>query len=225
MFRWAKGGHERTPNQRVRPGLIIVLNKMSMDTHDSILSTERATRQLLQSCENSTRFQELQQKWRVGGKPIGTAMELIRCYYDDFRVISIPQLTRSSPSTVQSIADKIKTLHGEILAMSEKIREKRKSLNLNPETSSLNAYLHRSAAALGRDYENSLDFHELSAGDISPPRRFSEHLAQLMARVVKLRHLETSQAAKGESELVFQMIPYIAACIVAQIDHKGGRGV
>ncbi|KAJ3460552.1 hypothetical protein MRS44_011419 [Fusarium solani] len=223
MFHWAKDGHERTLNQRARPGLIIVLNKMSMDTHETIWTAEKETRQLLDSFEHSTRFQELQRKWEIRGRPIKTAEELIRCYYDDFRVISIPQLTRSSPAIVQNISDQIKALYSEIIAMSEKIRGKRKSFNLDLDTSSLNAYLHRSAMALGRDYRDSLDFHELSDGDVAPPRRFSEHLAQLMARMAKQRNFDTIQAVKGESQLVLQMTPYIAACIVAQIDPKGGR--
>ncbi|RTE85170.1 hypothetical protein BHE90_000326 [Fusarium euwallaceae] len=175
------------------------------------------------SFENSTRFQELQQEWEIRGRSIKTAEELIQCYYDDFQVISIPQLTRSSPAIVQNISDQIKALYSEIIAMSEKIRGKRKSFNLDLDTSSLNAYLHRSAMALGRDYQDSLDFHELSDGDVAPPRRFSEHLAQLMARMAKQRNFDTTQAVKGESELVLQMTPYIAACIVAQIDPMGGK--
>ncbi|RSL92521.1 hypothetical protein CEP52_013763 [Fusarium oligoseptatum] len=166
---------------------------------------------------------QLQQEWEIRGRSIKTAEELIRCYYDDFQVISIPQLTRSSPAIVQNISDQIKALYSEIIAMSEKIRGKRKSFNLDLDTSSLNAYLHRSAMALGRDYQDSLDFHELSDGDVAPPRRFSEHLAQLMARMAKQRNFDTIQAVKGESQLVLQMTPYIAACIVAQIDPMGGK--
>ncbi|RSL74784.1 hypothetical protein CEP53_000019 [Fusarium sp. AF-6] len=221
MFDWAKDGHERTLNQRVRPGLIIVLNKMPMDTRDSISSAERETHQLLKDFETSDRFRELQHKWRVRARPIETAEELIRCYYEDFRVISIPQLISSSPAIVQKIATQIKTLYGEILSMSEKIRGKRKSFNLDLDTSSLNAYLHRSAAALGRDYQNSLDFHELLDGDVAPPRRFKEHLAKVMARMAKLRHFDTINAVDGESDMVLQMTPYIAACILAQIDPSG----
>ncbi|KAF4447081.1 hypothetical protein F53441_9380 [Fusarium austroafricanum] len=223
MFDWAKDGHERTHNQRVRPGLIIVLNKMPMDTHDSIPSTDRETRKLLRSFEASTRFQELQRKWRVRGRIIWTAEELIRCYYEDFRVISIPQFTPSSPVIVQSIAIQIKAFYGEILSMSEKIRGKRKSFNLDFDTSSLSAYLRRSAEALGKDYQNSLDFHQLSDGDVAPPRRFSEHLAQLMARMAKLWHFDKIDQIEGEREMVLQMTPYIAACIMAQIDPKVGQ--
>ncbi|KAM0227446.1 hypothetical protein ACHAP5_012176 [Fusarium lateritium] len=124
MFRWAKDGHERTLNQRVRPGLIIVLNKMPMDSHDVLSSIKKATRQLLPSFQKSTRFQELQQKWRARGRNIQNAEELILCYYDSFRVISIPQHTPSSPAVVQVISDQVKNLYNEILAVSDHIRRK-----------------------------------------------------------------------------------------------------
>ncbi|EXK77612.1 hypothetical protein FOQG_17687 [Fusarium oxysporum f. sp. raphani 54005] len=218
MFRWAKDGHEKTLNQRVRPGLIIILNKMPADSHDVLSSVKKATRQLLDSFQKSTRFQELQRKWKARGRAIRTAEELILCYYESFRVISIPQHTPSSPTVVKSTSDQVKALYYEIVAMSEEIRGKRQSLNLDLDVSSLNAYLLRSASALARDFHNSLDFRELSDGDSALPRRFSEHLAQLMSRMAKLRHFDTSQAVGGETELVLQMTPYIAACIIAQID-------
>lgn len=224
MFAWARDGHEKTLNQRVRPGLIIILNKMSVDAHDMLSSVETATRQLLESFQRSTRFQELQRKWKSRGRIVNTAEELILCYYESFRVISIPQHTPSSPAIVQGISGQVKSLYEQIVSMSEEIRTKRQSLNLDLDVSSLNAYLLRSAIALGRDYHNSLDFHELSDGDSALPRRFSEHLLQLMSRMSKIRHFDTNQAVGGEAELVLQLTPYIAACIMAQLDHGNDPG-
>lgn len=224
MFRWAKDGHERTLNQRVRPGLIIVLNKMPMDSQNLLSSINNATRQLLDSFQKSTRFQELQQKWRARGRNIQSAEELIHCYYDSFRVVSVPQHTPSSPAVVQGISKQVRNLYNEILAMSEGIRRKRKVSNLDLDVSSLNAYLHRSVMALGRDFHSALDFHELSDGDSALPRRFSEHLCHIMVRMTKLRGIDASQAVGGEADLVVQMTPYIAACIIAQIDDTKDQG-
>lgn len=224
MFAWAKDGHERTLNQRVRPGLIIVLNKMPMDSHDVFSSVKKATSQLLRSFRKSTRFQELQQKWKARGRVIETAEQLILCYYDSFKVISIPQHTPTSPTVVRTISDQVKTLYNEIIAMSGNIRRKRNSLNLDLDVASLNAYLHRSVTALGRDFHSTLDFHELTDGDSALPRRFSEHLCQILHRMSKLRNLDTSQTVGGEADLVLQMTPYIAACIVAQVDEANNEG-
>ncbi|KAF5534140.1 calcium-independent phospholipase A2, partial [Fusarium phyllophilum] len=218
MFDWAKDGHDRTLNQRVRPGLIIVLNKTRMATHKSPSSAEKDTNDLLRSFEDSKRFQELQHKWKVRGRDIETAGELIQCYYEDFRVLTIDDFIPNSPAIVESIFDQIKTLYGEIVSMSERIRGQRKSCNLDLDTSSLSAYLNRSAVALGKDCQNSLDFHQLSDGDMAPPRRFSEHLAQLMARMAKMRHFDTTDEVNGETKMILEMTPYIAACIVAQIN-------
>ncbi|KAJ3563826.1 hypothetical protein NPX13_g8067 [Xylaria arbuscula] len=220
MFQWAKEGHEKTLNQRVRPGLIIILNKMPSGSHNALASVNNATRRLLDNFEQSTRFSELQRKWKLRGKEIKTAEELILCYYDSFRVISIPQYTPTSPAAVKETSDQIKILYEEIGAMSKLIREKRQILNMELDVASLNAYLKQALINLGRDYQSTIDFHQLSDRDYNLPRRFSEHLVHAMANVAKQRNFDTSQAAGGEANLVFQMTPYIAACIVAQIEHE-----
>ncbi|KAF7556928.1 hypothetical protein G7Z17_g1027 [Cylindrodendrum hubeiense] len=193
---------------------------MPSDSHDSLSSVTEATRRLLESFQESTRFEELQKKWKARGRVISTAEELILCYYESFRVISIPQYNPSSPAAVKQVSEQIKVLYNEILSMSKRIRQRKRSLNMDLDVSSLSAYLRRSVAALGNDFHNSLDFHQLSDGLSALPRRFSEHLVQLMSRMVKLRHFDTSQAIGGEAELVTQMSSYIAACIVAQIDES-----
>jgi hypothetical protein len=216
MFLWAKDGHDKTLNQRVRPGLIIVLNKMAHDSHGDLADSSLATSRLLRSFQKSRRFGELQRKWARRGREIVTAQDLIHCYYDCFRVISIPQHTRE-PAVAQQISGQIKAMYGYIRGMSDQIRAKKLSMNQDLDVPSLQAYLHQSIKALGADYQNSLDFHQLSEGDSPLPRRFSEHLVQLMSNMVKLRNLHTTEAIGGEAELVMQMVPYIAACIVAQI--------
>ncbi|KAI1427994.1 hypothetical protein F5Y12DRAFT_791152 [Xylaria sp. FL1777] len=223
MFKWAREGHEKTLNQRVRPGLIIVLNKMTTGSHNALGSVNRATKRLLENFEQSTRFSELQKTWRSRGKEIQTAEELILCYYDSFRVVSVPQYTATSPATVKKTSDQIKTLYEEIGQMSELIRKKRQLLNPELDVASLNAYLRQALVGLGRDCESTIDFHQLSDGDYSLPRRFSEHLVHVMANVAKQRNFDTSQATGGEANLVSQMTPYIAACIVAQAENHESR--
>ena len=217
MFKWAKDGHEKTLNQRVRPGLVIVLNKMSQDSQETLSTVDKATKCLLDSFQRSTRFGELQKRWKARGRTINTAKDLIYCYYHSFRVIPIPQYTRSSPATAQRISTQIKVLYGEIVSMSGRIRAKRRSLNMDLDVASLNAYLLQSVNSLARNYHNALDFHRLADGDSALPRRLSEHLLQLMSNMVKLRGLDTTQEVGGEAQLIQQMIPYIASCVVAQV--------
>ncbi|KAK0730097.1 hypothetical protein B0H67DRAFT_560740 [Lasiosphaeris hirsuta] len=217
MFNWAKDGHEKTLNQRVRPGLVIVLNKMPQDSQETMSSVERTTRSLLDSFQKSARFGELKKRWESRGREIHSARDLILCYYHSFRVISIPQHTAASPTTAKKISQQIKILYGEIRAMSQRIRERRKSLGMDYDVASLSSYLLQSVTALGNDYNNALDFHRLADGDSALPRRFSEHLLQLMSNMVTLGGLDTTEEIGGESELVKDIIPYIAACIVSQL--------
>ncbi|KAK4218924.1 hypothetical protein QBC37DRAFT_164801 [Rhypophila decipiens] len=217
MFKWAKDGHEKTLNQRVRPGLVIVLNKLAQDSQENLSTVDGATKKLLDSFQRSARFVELQKKWKARGRNITSAKDLIYCYYHSFRVIAIPQHTRTSPVTAQRISTQIKVLYGEIKAMSGRIRAKRRSLNMDLDVASLNAYLLTSVNSLALDYNNALDFHRLSDGDSALPRRFSEHLLQLMKNMVKLRGLDLTDEVGGEAKLITAIIPYIASCIVAQV--------
>ncbi|KAK3336354.1 hypothetical protein B0T19DRAFT_36498 [Cercophora scortea] len=224
MFTWAKEGHEKTLNQRVRPGLVIVLNKMDQSSQNSLATVDNATRRLMQSFERSSRFQELQKKWKQRDKTINTAEELIGCYYHSFRVIPIPQHSTSSPVTSRRISTQIKILYDEVLKMSTTIRRKRQSLNMDFDVSMLNAYLVQSITTLAKNYNNALDFHRLADLDTALPRRFSEHLLQIMSNMVKLRGLDVTQEVGGEAKLIGDLIPYIASCIVAQLNFGNGRG-
>ncbi|KAK3941958.1 hypothetical protein QBC46DRAFT_352819 [Diplogelasinospora grovesii] len=224
MFKWAKDGHEKTLNQRVRPGLVIVLNKMAQESHEVLSSVEKATRQLLDSFQRSSRYGELRMKWAARGRTINKAEDLILCYYDSFRVISIPQHTKTSPATARRISAQIKVLYGEIRDVSYSIRKKRRALNMDLDVASLNAYLLQSVTALARDHHNALDFHRLAEGDSALPRRFSEHLLQLLSNMVKHRRLDQAQEVGGESGLITSVIPYIAASIVAQTMTDNNKG-
>lgn len=225
MFKWAKDGHEKTLNQRVRPGLVIVLNKLAQDSLETLSTVDAATKKLLESFQRSTRFVELQKKWKARGRNITSAKDLIYCYYHSFRVIAIPQHTPTSPVTAQRISTQIKVLYGEIVAMSGRIRAKRRSLNMDLDVASLNAYLLTSVNSLARNYNNALDFHRLSDGDSALPRRFSEHLLQLMKNMVKLRGLDLTDEVGGEARLITDIIPYIASCIVAQVVVTSDKGL
>ncbi|KAK5656422.1 hypothetical protein OQA88_4803 [Cercophora sp. LCS_1] len=215
MFDWAKDGHEKTLNQRVRPGLIIILNKMSHDSQNAMVDVQTATQRLLDSFQNSTRYAELKKRWTARGREITCAADLILCYYHDFRVISIPTYVPMSPTTAKKISDQIKILYGEIRSMSYRIRTKRVALNMNYDVTSLSSYLLQSVTSLSKAVQNTLDFHRLADGDSSLPRRFSEHLLQLLSNMVKLRKLDTAQDVGGECQLIKDLVPYIASCIVA----------
>jgi hypothetical protein len=223
LFDWAKDGHERTLNQRVRPGLIIVLNKNTAQSHDILGDVNEATQKLLNSFQNSTRFEELCRKWKARGRTVRTAEELILCYYDFFRVLSVPTHT-TQPPVAKQIAHQLRTLYEEIEAMSRRIREKRRTFNMDLDVSSFSAYLEHSVNTLARDHRNSIDFHRLSEGDYALPSKFSEHLVQLLSNMVKLRELDTTNIVGGEAGLVVDAIPFIAACIMAQLPRSGTPG-
>ena len=218
LFDWAKQGHEKTLNQRIRPGLIIVLNKSTETVHDALSNPDKATEKMLRAYESLSRFREMQRMWRKRGRRVETARDLIHCYYYAFKVISIPTYS-SSPPVANQTSESIKTLYRKIRDMSDCIREKRKSYNMDLDTSSFNSYMEKAAKKLAVDLNSAIDFHhiQMSSGDSRLPNRFSEHLLQLMSNMVRMRGLDQSNEIGGEAQLVEDLIRYIASCIAAQV--------
>ncbi|KAI5921413.1 hypothetical protein F4810DRAFT_712454 [Camillea tinctor] len=214
LFDWAKEGLERTLNQRVRPGLIIVLNKNSEASDKLLHDVDHATNELLRSFEQSSRYTEFRDKWKSRGRTITSARDLIKCYYHDFRVVSIPLHART-PSTAKTVSRQIMTLYGEIRSLSDQIRTRRKSFNMNLDIASFNVYLEQSLRILARDHRSSIDFHPISENDSPLPTRPSEHLSLLLGNLVKQRKLNTTMEIGGEARLIDDITPYLAACIVA----------
>lgn len=223
MFSWAKDGHEKTLNQRVRPGLVIVLNKVPQESLQNLSSVRKATRDLLKSFERSARFAELRMSWRNRGKIINSAEDIIFRYYDSFRVISVPQHT-NSPVTAGRISSQIKVLYGEIRSMATRIhgRKRQLSTDFDLDVSNLSASLVKSVEVLARDYKNTLDLHRLAVDESALPRDFHEHLLSVMWQMAKQRGLDVSDEIGGEVTLVNNMLPYIAACIVAKANSERG---
>jgi hypothetical protein len=216
LFDWAKTGHEKTLNQRVRPGLIIIVNRNTEKAHRALGSIDETTQHLLTSFQKSSRFKEMKKLWKVRGRSINTARDLIRCYYYDFRVISIPTYT-TQPEVAAKIAEAVRSLYNEIRIMSDRVRKTRMRFNLDLDVSRFGACFKHAAEMLAKDYRRAIDLHEVSSGDSPLPKTFSEHLVQLMSNMAKARGLEKADKIGGESRLIQDLLPFIAACIVAQL--------
>lgn len=224
LFNWARQGHEKTLNQRVRPGLIIVLNKSTELVHDALGTPDQATRQMLNAYARSSKFRKLQRTWEKRGKHVRSAEELIYCYYHAFQVVSIPTYS-SSPAVAGQMASALRGLYQKIREMSERVRIERRSFNIDPDVSTFNSYVEYAASKLAKDYKAAVDFHymQMSSGDSSLPTQFSEHLVQLMSSMAKLRGLNNTNDVGGEAQLVEDIIPFIGSCIVSQVslsDHS-----
>ncbi|KAK3996362.1 hypothetical protein QBC44DRAFT_403535 [Cladorrhinum sp. PSN332] len=199
MFSWAKDGHEKTLNQQVRPGLIIILNKVGQDSIQTMSSVKKATEGLLTSFQKSTRFTELQMNWKNRGINIISAEDLILRYYGSFRVIPISQHT-GSPTTAGLVSGQIKGLYGEIRSMATWIHNKKKRLNFDfgdLDVSNLSASFVECVSVLARDYKNTLDLYRLSVKDSTLPHHFYEKPAKCPVAHV-------SEAAQKQTEFLVE---------------------
>ena len=214
LFQWAAAGHERTVNQRVRPGLLIVVNKDVPSSDEKWLDVDYATKTLLAHLELSTSFAELREVWRLRGKILNTAEDLILCYYDSFRIICVPSLTST---TTHTIATQYQKLYNEVRAISAQVRRKKIQVNMNLTVPSFVMYLEHAFSRLTKDLTSSIDFHYLASKDAARPSKFREHLAGLLVKLKEKEETGDSSKVVQETALVDRLTPFVACCMASQI--------
>ena len=215
LFEWARSGHERTLNQRIRPGLIIIVNKDSPNLQEEWFDVNYSTTAFLENFTFSSAFTELIEKWATRGKTLRTAKDLIECYYDSFRVVCIPGM--KGTKTAQQIARQYRSLYREIRDSSTRLRAKKQEVDMKLDITTFNAYLERAFAKLAREYKASLDFYYLNEQDQPVPTSFREHLTATLDRLQTAARYGLSNDTGQETALVKRLTPYLACCIKAQI--------
>jgi hypothetical protein len=182
LFEWASSGHERTLNQRIRPGLVIIINKFPDKSDAEWLDENYATRTLLAHFQLSDAFAEQREIWAKRGKTVKTAEDLILCYYDSFRVICVPNLTTSKSASV--ILQQYRTLYREIRSSSARLQEKRKHYGMNLDAESFTTYVEHAFNRLAKDFKSPIDFYYLASKDPIIPRYFNEHCMSLKVQII-----------------------------------------
>lgn len=219
LFQWASSGHERTVNQRIRPGLLIVINKLTGKADPEWLNVDYATEKLLSHLELSGAFSELKDQWAKRGKTIRTAQDLILCYYASFRVICVPDLPGGTAGikAARYVAEQYRKLYWEICLASRQQRDKKISVGMNPDVESFNTYVEHAFNRLSRDLKSSIDFYYLSSRDETIPSKVSEHLTALIVKMLRMGNYGRSNELLQEEKLLRRLIPYLAWCIGMQI--------
>ncbi|KAI4192229.1 MAG: hypothetical protein LQ346_004408 [Caloplaca aetnensis] len=212
LFQWASIGHDRTVNQAVRPGLIIVINKDAPDSDERWLDVDYATNELLRHLELSTKFEDLKEQWRLRGSCISTAKDLILCYYDSFRIICIPSLT---PETTHEITIQFSKLYREIRDTSRRLRSKRIRAQMNLDVRSFCNYVEHVYNRLARDMLSSVDFHYLASRNATRPIKFRDHVVALMVKLKEDEENVDPPCDVKETELIKRVIPFLASCIAS----------
>ena len=205
-------------NQRIRPGLLIIINQDAPSTDERWLDVDFATKELLKNLELSTRFEDLKEEWRLRGRPISTAKDLILCYYDTFRIICIPSLT---PGTAHDISVQYSRLYVEIRGISERLRRKRMQVQMNLNVQSFCNYIEHVFNRLARDLSSSVDFHFLASKNVKRPTKFRDHVTALMVKLKEDEEDVDPPCDVDETKLVDRVIPFIACCIASQSPQTG----
>jgi hypothetical protein len=225
LFDWASSGHERTINQPIKPGLVIIGNKLSTnDFTKDWLDMDFAKLSVLDGLQSAAAFKRLQTKWAQRGVEIDTAEKLILRYYSTFQVICIPDLPEGNlgPSVkyTRIIKDQYEKLYNRIRSISEMQRKSKSSLQRLLDVETFNAYLQHAFHTLSISLQNSIDFYEYSKLDISAPSEFNEHLSLVLMKMLNDRY-DTSVETGQEAKLLNHITPYLAWCIVTQVKASG----
>lgn len=218
MFQWASSGHERTVNQRIRPALLIVINKFPSRSDPQWFDVDHATEKLLSHLQLSGSFNDLREKWADRGKNIKTAQDLILCYYDSFRVVCVPDLT--SPPAATIVSQQLQSLYQEIRLASSRLRQKRIKVGMNLDVESFNTYVEHAFNRLTQDLKAPIDFYYLSSNDPVIPTRFSEHMTSVVVKMLGKSKYARANDAGQEIDILNRMTPYLASCIALQISDK-----
>jgi hypothetical protein len=218
LFEWASSGHERTLNQRIRPALVVIVNKFTDKSDAEWLDENYATKTLLAHFQLSDAFADQREKWVKRGKTVNTAEDLILCYYDSFRVICVPNLTNFKSASL--IMKQYQTLYREIRSSSVRLREKRKQYGMNLDSESFNTYVEHAFHRLAKDLKSPIDFYYLASKDSSIPRSFNEHLTVVVTKMLKASEYDSSDQIGQERDLLNRLTPYIATCIASQLPSR-----
>ena len=216
LFEWAAKGHEWTRNQRVRPGLVIVINKDVPSSDEAWLDVEHATKTLLAHLELSTAFAELREKWMLRGTVLNTAEDLILCYYDSFRIVCIPTLTSR---TTHTIALQYQKLYEEVRKTSDRLRQKKLNLGMNLNVESFGKYMEHALRRLAKDLTSWIDFHYMAMKGTRRPQTFTDHVVALLTKL-KQHNEQVSNSNIQETDVINRLTPFIA-CVIASRIPKG----
>ena len=215
LFQWASPGHERTVNQRIRPGLLIVVNMDAPSLDEQWLDVDYATDRFLQNLELSDNFEELKEEWRLRGRVISTARDLILCYYDSFRIICIP--SHAAPDTTHGIAIQYSRLYTEIEDISKQLRRKKMQVHMNLNVPKFCNYIEHVSSRLARDLKSCVDFHYLASRNSSQPTKFRHHMVALMNKLKEDEENVDPPCDVQEGALINRVIPFVACCIAFQV--------
>jgi hypothetical protein len=220
LIKWARSGHERTLNQSIRPGLVIVVNKLAPG-NDKWLDVNYATEELLNTYPPSGAFDDLRRKWATRGENLQTAEDVILRYYDSFRVVCIPDFVPSAYNSAAAmtplVARQLKELDREIRTSSQRLRRKRLDVGMNLDVTSFTTYVEHAFNRLTKDLRAPIDFYYLESRDPTVPSRFSEHLTSVIIKLLSRYNYNHTNERKQEENLLSRLIPYLACCISLQI--------
>ena len=215
LVNWANVGFDTTTNQRLRPSLILIINNDDRPNVAEWCDTDYATQKLLSQLSDASWFEEQKKVWRRRGKTISNSTDLLNCYYDGLRVISIPSDIKM-PAGV--LLNQYKKLYREIRNSRHRVQKQRQTLGMKVTAEKLSTYMEKAFGQLAMDFEAPIDFYDLVRQVHEIPKDPSGHFIDILRNYAKERDLRTAVA-------VDIFTGYLASCIALRILESPEREV
>jgi hypothetical protein len=203
LVNWANIGFDTTTNQRLRPSLVLIINNDDRNSAQEWCDVDFATEKILSQLSNSVFFEEQKNLWRRRGKMIQSSADLLNCYYDGLRVISIPS-HHTLPTGI--ILEQYEKLY-ELLRLGSLSAQKRRSyLGMKATVENLSLYMDMAFEDLTKDFTAPIDFHELMQKVHQLPQDPPDHFTDTLVKYSGNRHLP-------QAESVVILSKYLASCV------------
>lgn len=218
LIDWANEARDFTTNQGVKPSLIYIINQDNRLDIGRWSDSKYATEEMLKKWRSCKRFTQEQSRWRARGAMIETAEQLLRCYYNDIRVIYMPEfLPDRSRCSASELRKQYQTLYEQINQQSWIASKNKQEINLLFDLGAFTRSSVQVLEQLTKDPLCTIDLKVLSEPLRDQPTSFVSHVLNLLSRLQRESRMEDDVTAGKELRLMKRVLPYVVICISGEV--------
>jgi len=208
LVQWAAAALETSSNQPVLPHLIIALNAsentVDAEQWDVDVATRLHTDIPIDVVNKNANLRPFVKFWEDRGHPITSAMDLLRTYYANVRVVRIPTGARPKLISEQTIK-----LYDEIKKACDTSRDQKRKWRMLLSADELQPYLQYAFDHFSNNLDAPFDFVKASLTQNSIPNDFGGSILKMAINIMQVWE------NKLDAEHIFnELSPLVASCIM-----------
>jgi len=208
LVQWAAAALETSSNQPILPHLIIALNAsentVDAEQWDVDVATRLHTEVPIEVINKNPSLRPFVKFWEDRGHPITSAMDLLRTYYANVRVVRIPTGARPKLISEQTIK-----LYDEIKKACETSRYQKRKLRMLLSADELQPYLQFAFDHYSNNLNAPFDFVKASFAQNRIPNDFGGSILKMAINIMQV------WVNKLDAEHIFnELSTLVASCIM-----------